>query len=54
MKKTYTRPEIEVTAYDVENVVTADVSALFSTDGADGTTLVDYVKTVDYTDIFGA
>ena len=53
MKK-YTRPEIEVTAYEVENVVTTDVSALFSADGATGTTKVDQVKTVNYTDIFGA
>ncbi len=53
MKK-YTRPEIEVTAYEVENVVTTTVSAFFSEDGDKGTTAVDYVKTVNYTDIFGA
>lgn len=53
MKK-YTRPEIEVTAYEVENVVTAAVSAIFSTKDIEGTTKVDQVKTVSYTDIFGA
>ncbi len=53
MKKNYTKPEIEISRYEVEDV-TMSVATLFSTDGATGTTQVDTVKVVSYTDIFGA
>lgn len=53
MKK-YTRPEIEVTAYEVENVVTTGVSAYFANGVGENGEEIGAVATVDYTDIFGA
>ena len=58
MKKNYTTPELQVTRFVVENEITTSTvdmnqSLLFSADGADGTTKVDAVKVVNYTDIFG-
>jgi len=54
MKKTYTRPEIEVTAYEVENVVTADVSAMFNAGDTFGGETISAAETINYTEIFGA
>lgn len=52
MKKNYSRPELEVVSYNVENVITVDVSSVFG-DGSNGTTAKDQVKSVSYTQIFG-
>lgn len=51
MKKNYSRPELEVVSYNVENVITT-TSNIFG-DGTDGTTTKDQVKSVSYTQIFG-
>ncbi len=51
MKKNYTKPEIEISRYEVEDVTMSVASTLFSTDGTTGTR-VDTVKVVNYTDIF--
>ena len=53
MKKNYSRPELEVVSYNVENVITTNVSSIFTTTGDDGTTAKQEVKSVNYTDIFG-
>lgn len=52
MKKNYTKPEIEISRYEVEDVTmsVAPSSTLF-TEGENG---IDTVKVVSYTDIFGA
>lgn len=50
MKKTYTRPEIEVSKFDVETVVTASVNLEA---GIYANTDLNAVAVVDYTTIFG-
>jgi hypothetical protein len=55
MKKTYTKPEIEVSKFDVETVITADASAnLQASIYTEGTGANDktVVKVVDYAKIF--
>lgn len=49
MKKTYTRPEIEVSKFEVETVITASVN-LEAGIYAEGSK--DVVAVVDYTKIF--
>ena len=53
MKKTYTKPEIEVSKFDVETSITTSAvdltASIYSTDGADAKTAV---AVVDYTKIF--
>lgn len=55
MKKNYTKPEIQVSRYEIEDVTmsVASSSLLFSKDGSVGET-VDTIKVVSYTEIFGA
>lgn len=53
MKKNYTKPEIQVSRYEIEDVTMSVNSVLFSTDGTTGQK-VDTVKVVNYTQIFGA
>lgn len=53
MKKTYTKPEIAVSKFEVETSITtslADLTASIYTDGAKGSR--DAVAVVDYTSIF--
>ncbi len=55
MKKTYTRPEIAVSKFDVENVITAsavDLTASIYTQGT-GAGETNVVKVVSFTEIFG-
>lgn len=54
MRKNYTKPEIEVSRYDVaDTTMVAGVSSVyFNTDGV-GENAVDTIKVVNYTDIFG-
>ena len=54
MRKNYTKPEIEVSRYDVADItMVAGVSSVyFNTDGV-GENAVDTIKVVNYTDIFG-
>ena len=51
MKKNYTKPEIQVSRYEIEDV-TMSVATLFSTDGVEGTDQVGAIKVVNYTQIF--
>ncbi len=52
MKKNYTKPEIQVSRYEVEDVTMSVASSLlFSKDGSVGQQ-VDAIKIVSYTDIF--
>lgn len=54
MKKTYTKPEIVVSKFDVETVVTtsvADLTASIYTDGGAGGSK-QAVAVIDYTQIF--
>lgn len=54
MKKNYTKPEIEVSRYDVvEATMAPELSSwYFNTDGV-GPNSVDTYQVVSYTDIFG-
>lgn len=54
MKKNYTKPEIEVSRYEVADATMAEglSSVFFNTDGI-GENAVDTLKVVNYTDIFG-
>ena len=53
MKKNYTKPEIQVSRYEIEDVTMSVAPTLFTTDGT-GANSVDTVKVVNYTQIFGA
>ena len=56
MKKNYTKPEIQVSRYEIEDVtmsVVGTTSTLFE-QGGTGANSVDTVKVVSYTEIFGA
>ena len=50
MKKNYTKPEIQVSRYEIEDV-TMSVSTLFVEGGTESNS-VDTIKVVSYTDIF--
>ena len=52
MKNNYSRPELEVVSYNVENVITTNVSSIFTTTGDNGTDKKDKVESVNYADIF--
>lgn len=51
MKK-YTTPELNITSFSVEDVITVDTSSIF-TPGGDEASKVDQVKTVSYATVFG-
>ncbi len=55
MKKNYTKPEIQVSRYEIEDVTMSiqGNSLLFDQSGT-GANSVDTVKVVNYTQIFGA
>lgn len=55
MKKNYTKPEIQVSRYEIEDVTMSipATSTLF-VEGGSGDNGVDTVKVVNYTQIFGA
>lgn len=51
MKKNYTKPEIQVSRYEIEDVTMSVASTLFVEGGSESNS-VDTVKVVNYTDIF--
>ena len=54
MKKNYTKPEIQVSRYEIEDVTMSVASATLFVEGGLGDNGVDTVKVVNYTQIFGA
>ena len=54
MRKNYTKPEIEVSRYDVvDTTMVAGISSVYFNTGEVGSTDVQTVQVVNYADIFG-